>query len=115
MTKPQSEGSNEPAAVTLELRSFAMIREAVGEKTLIRRYDPPVTVRMVLADLEAAYPPLEGSFLDDADALRSSITVLRNGRHIDHFDEVETKLDDGDVVAVMPPVSGGVRRWRDGR
>lgn len=115
MTEPQSEGGHEPSAVTIELRLFATIRAAIGAKTLIRRYDPPATIGMVLADLEAAYPPLEDSLLEDTDALRSSISVLRNGRHIDHFDGIETVLDDGDVVVVMPPVSGGVCRRRDGR
>ena len=90
----------------LELKFFATFREAVGSKFLEREYDDGATVRDVLADLEAEYEGLSGQLLDDG-GLRSQINVLKNGREVLHMDGPDTTLDDGDTLAVFPPVAGG--------
>ena len=90
----------------LELKFFATFREAVGSKFLEREYDDGATVGDVLADLEAEYEELSGQLLDDGD-LRSQINVLKNGREVLHMDGPDTALDDGDTLAVFPPVAGG--------
>ena len=92
----------------LELKFFATFREAVGSKFLEREYDDGATVRDVLTDLEAEYEGLSGQLLDDGD-LRSQINVLKNGREVLHMDGPDTTLDDGDTLAVFPPVAGGSR------
>lgn len=108
MTGPRSDGGPDSGeSVALELRLFATFREAVGQKTLTRSYHEPVTVRSVVADLEESFPDLDGVLLNDEGDLRSTVTVIRNGRHVAHFDGVDTALADGDTLGVMPPVSGG--------
>jgi len=39
--------------------------------------------------------------------LRETVNVLVNGRGINLLSGLDTKLKDGDVVAIFPPVSGG--------
>ena len=96
----------------LELKFFATFREAVGSKYLDREYDADeVTVREVLADLEAEYEGLSGQLLGDG-GLRSQINVLKNGREVLHIDGPDTPLSDGDTLAVFPPVAGGARGRR---
>lgn len=90
----------------LELRYFATVREAVGERTAVREFDPEPTVRDVLAALETDHPELEGTLLADGSIARS-ITVLRNGTNVTHFDGGETELADGDTLSITPPVTGG--------
>lgn len=108
MNGPWTDGGRESTgSVDLELRLFATVRAAVGEKTLTRNYREPVTVRAVLVDLEDTFPALDGTLLDEEGELRSSVTIVRNGRHIAHFEGLDTTLADGDTLGVMPPVSGG--------
>ena len=90
----------------LELRFFATFREAVGQKTLVREVSADVTVGEVLRDLEAEYPDLEGQLFEDGD-LKSQVKVLKNGREVMHLDGLETRFEEGDALAVFPPVAGG--------
>jgi MoaD family protein len=95
----------------LELKFFATFREAVGSKTTTPEYpdaDYPdgLTVRDVLEDLEASYDGLAGELIEDDD-LRPQINVLKNGREVLHIDGLDTPMDDGDTLAVFPPVAGG--------
>jgi sulfur-carrier protein len=91
----------------LELRYFAMIREAVGERTTTREFDPETTVRDVLATLENDHPDLEGTLLADDGTIARSVTVLRNGTNVTHLERGATELADGDTLSITPPVTGG--------
>ena len=43
----------------------------------------------------------------DGAELRPYLAILKNGQHIFHLNGLDTKLDDGDTVAIFPPVGGG--------
>lgn len=90
----------------VDIRLFATVREAVGERTLTRTYEDAVTVRDVLRDLEETFPDAEGTLLDDGE-IRRSLTVLRNGRNVAHYAGADTELEAGDTLSLTPPVSGG--------
>lgn len=92
----------------LELRFFATFREAVGQKTIHRKYDDDaVTVGEVLRQLEAEFDGLEGDILDDEGDIQDMLTILKNGREVVHLDGTDTVLEDGDALSVFPPVAGG--------
>lgn len=88
----------------LSLKFFANFREAVGQKTITRKFPDGVTAGEVLADLEAEFPDLD--LLEEGD-LRPQINVLRNGRGVVHMDGVDTTLEAGDTLSIFPPVAGG--------
>ncbi len=90
----------------VEIRLFATVREAVGQRSLTRECDPETTVGELLAALEEEYPSLDGQLLDGS-AVAGGITVLRNGTHVTHFEGTETALADGDALSITPPVTGG--------
>lgn len=91
----------------IELRFFATVREAVGERTTTRRFEAGTTVGGVLADLERRVPALEGRLLEEDGAVSGSITVMRNGTNVTHHDGADTELADGDSLSITPPVTGG--------
>ena len=92
--------------MTVELRFFATVREAVGASTLTREFPSGTTVRKALETLESEYPDLEGVLLDDDD-VAASVTVMCNGVHVANLDGPATTLSDGDRVSITPPVTGG--------
>jgi len=90
----------------VQLKFFATFREAVGSKFLDREVEAGATVGDLLEGLERDYEGLAGELLVDGD-LRPQINVLRNGREVLHQQGVDTPIEDGDTVAVFPPVAGG--------
>lgn len=91
----------------VELKFFATFREAVGSKLADHTFDADsVTVGDVLATLEDEYEDLDGQLLDGGD-IRPMLSILKNGREVEHLDGTETVLEDGDTLAVFPPVAGG--------
>ncbi len=92
--------------MNLTLKFFATFREAVGSKIVEQSFPDATTVGDVLVALESEYEGLAGNLLVDGD-LKPQINVLLNGREVLHMNGVETTIDDGDTLAVFPPVAGG--------
>lgn len=44
---------------------------------------------------------------DNNGNLQPNIIVVRNGRNIRFENELDTRLDGGDTIAIFPPVAGG--------
>ena len=89
----------------IECAFFGPLREPVGTKTVVVDTDAE-TVGALLAELEAAYPGLDGRLLDGGE-LVGDLVVTWNGRHVQHEDGLETSLSDGDVIRMTPAVYGG--------
>jgi len=95
----------------VNVRFFAALRELVGKK--IEHLEFPdsedVTVGRSLKQLAERYGEGFVDFVFDRKTgdIRSYLTLLVNGRSIATLNELETKLVDGDVLAILPPVSGG--------
>lgn len=41
------------------------------------------------------------------DTLRDLVNIIKNGRNVMFLAGLETTLEDGDVIALFPPVAGG--------
>lgn len=64
------------------------------------------TVQLALDDLVRQFPGL-GTKLFDKGKLRPFVNVFINEEDIRYLDEMETKLEDGATVALIPAVAGG--------
>ena len=90
-----------------EWKLFADLAEHAGDKHVTVDASAGDTVGDALEQLVADRPDLEARVLDDGE-LRSQINVLRNGTNVLVEEEgLETELEDGDELALFPPVSGG--------
>jgi len=91
----------------MRVRIFATLRQLVGAKEAEVEVEAGDTVRNVLAKLTAAYPALGEHVLDNDGNLQSSMNVLINGRSIRFLDGLDTAIQEGDQLALFPPVGGG--------
>jgi molybdopterin synthase sulfur carrier subunit len=89
----------------LELRCFATFRETVGQKTVTREYEDASTIGDVARTLAEEYPEME-LFGEDG-SLREFVTILKDGKDVEHIHGLETPLEDGATISVFPPVAGG--------
>ena len=85
---------------------FADLAEVAGGKEIEVGAEPGETVGEALAELVAERPELEDRIYE-AGELRDHINVLRNGTNVHSEDGLDTELEDGDELALFPPVSGG--------
>ncbi len=79
---------------TVEVLFFAAAREAAGTSSARVGIEPGTTVDALAAALRARFPKLAA-----VGAVRFAVG--------ERFADGATRLADGDVVALIPPVSGG--------
>ena len=65
------------------------------------------TVAEVLKQLEAAHPGFAARLYDDQGELRRFVNVFVADEDIRFLQGVDTPLDDGSVVSIIPAVAGG--------
>lgn len=92
--------------MNVEVKSFARFREHFGESVLL---DLPegTTIAGALLKLADSASSESGILFSSPGILHSYIIVMINRERIDTCDAASRVLDDGDVVVVYPPVSGG--------
>ncbi|WP_101294385.1 ubiquitin-like small modifier protein 1 [Halegenticoccus soli] len=91
----------------MEWKLFADLAEAADGRRVTVEVDGGATVGDALDALLEARPALADRVLDDEGDLRDHINVLRNGENVFTADGLDTELEEGDELALFPPVSGG--------
>lgn len=64
-------------------------------------------VRVVLGELERRHPDLYKCVCDETGAVRRHVNLFVNSSDVRDRNGLDTALAPGDVVAIMPAVSGG--------
>jgi len=68
---------------------------------------PAPSLRELLAQLEQRYPELHRSVCDETGAVRRHVNLFINTSNSRDLEGVDTVLTPGDVVTILPAVSGG--------
>ena len=95
----------------VSVRFFTSLREIVGKKeeTLEFSDDEKVTVDRVLRVLSHEYGRSFVDYVYDpiTREVKGFLQFLVNGKSATSLNGLQTKLKDGDVLAILPPVGGG--------
>lgn len=67
------------------------------------------TVGDVLQGLVSKYGDLRRHLYNDDGRLRSFVNVYVNDEDVRYLEGMDTPVEDGDVVAILPAVAGGTR------
>ena len=65
------------------------------------------TVRAALGELERRYPSLHRSICDERGVVRPHVNLFVNKSHVRDREGLDTALSAGDVLTILPAVSGG--------
>ena len=65
------------------------------------------TIGAVFEDLTARFPGLAGNLVDDDGNLHKFVNVYRDDDDIRYLDGLDTSVDDGNVISILPAVAGG--------
>ena len=89
----------------IQVRVPTALRQVTGGTT---RIEVEAThVGAALKELESAYPALRAVLRDEEGTLHPRVSVYVNDRHVRFLQGLETPLEDGDEVYVLPVVMGG--------
>ncbi len=93
------------ASTTIPVHLSSILRDYCGGASQM-----PVTagsVREALAQIERENPGLHRAICDETGAVRRHINVFVNSDAIRDLDGLDTPIGPGDVLTILPAVSGG--------
>jgi len=91
--------------VTVAIHVSAALREYCGGAAEIRL--AASSIRSALEQLEHSHPSLYGSVCDERGAVRRHVNLFVNTSNVRDREGLDTALAPGDVVTILPAVSGG--------
>jgi molybdopterin converting factor small subunit len=65
------------------------------------------SVRAALEQIERSYPALYRSICDETGVMRRHVNLFVNSCHMREREGLDTALVSGDVITILPAVSGG--------
>ena len=65
------------------------------------------SVRAALEQIERSHPSLYRSICDETGTVRRHVNLFVNSSHVRDREGLDTALEPGDVVTILPAVSGG--------
>jgi len=90
----------------VHVKAFATFREVMDNQVEME-FTGGTTVHILLTDLTRRYSGLGELMFATPDTLRDFVNILKNGRNIHFLSGLNTVLEDGDVIALFPPIAGG--------
>ena len=90
----------------VRVKAFATFRE-VMDNQVDMEFTEGTTLRTLLADLTGRYGGLNELMFATPDTLRDFVNILKNGRNVHFLSGLDTQLENGDVIALFPPIAGG--------
>ena len=95
----------------VSVRFFTSLREIVDKKEEPLKFseDAKVTVDLVLKTLAQRFGKRFAEYVYDGKTgeVRGFLQFLINGKSATTLNGLQTELEDGDVLAILPPVGGG--------
>jgi sulfur-carrier protein len=91
--------------MAIEVRVPTVLRQHTdGEKKV---HADGGTLAELIADLDVQHPGLGGRLVDEGGQLHRFVNVYVNDEDARFLGGLETPLEDGDVVSILPAVAGG--------
>jgi sulfur-carrier protein len=82
-----------------------MMRPRVGGQPVVE--GEAGTLREVLEDIERQYPGFSSAIVTDSGGLHRFVNLYVNDEDVRYLESLETRIEDGDTVAILPAVAGG--------
>ena len=94
----------------IKVTGYLTLKKAMGDKSVLEIEMKNATIRVVLSNLCKRFGQGFSELIFDPKTkdLSDHIRVLVNGRHYKYLpNRLDTELEEGDEVALFPPLAGG--------
>ncbi len=92
-------------ALTITIHVPRVLRDCCGGASELSLSAP--SVRAALEQLKRSHPSLYGSICDETGRVRRHVNLFVNTSHVRDREGLDTALVPGDVIIIIPAVSGG--------
>ena len=89
----------------VEVRLPTVLRQHAGGQATVKANGS--TLGEAIDDLVRQFPGLAGQVVTPEGTLHRFVNVYVNDDDVRYLDKLDTKLDDGDVISMLPAVAGG--------
>ena len=89
----------------VEVRLPTVLRQYAGGQPSVHANG--ATIGEVLDDLVRQFPPMGGHVVTEDGALHKFVNVYKDDDDIRYLDKLDTKVEDGTVITILPAVAGG--------
>ena len=92
----------------IEVKFFTSLREITGKKVDEIQLQSVITVEELLILLSEKYGKKFNEYIyNKKGKVHGFLSFLVNGKNINVLEGFDTKLKQGDTIAILPPVGGG--------
>ena len=91
--------------MAVEVRIPTILRKHTGGARAVEAKG--ATVREVIEQLESNHPGLRAAILADGGEIHRFINIYLNDEDVRFSGALETPVEDGDVMSILPAVAGG--------
>jgi molybdopterin converting factor small subunit len=85
------------------------LKLSYGQEELLSQFPgaDQVSVRLVMLSVKSAHPEIYQRWCDAEGRLRETLNVFINGEHIRYRSGLESMLEEGDEIYIVPLITGG--------
>ena len=87
------------------VRVPGMLRPTVGGERIVAAHGS--TLRELIENVDSRHPGFAGQLLEPDGAQRRFVNIYLNDEDVRYLDGLDTRVDEGDVVSILPAVAGG--------
>jgi len=91
--------------MSVDVRVPTVLRKHTGGERMVKVDGG--TVATVIDSLDQKFPGLKVELLGDDGQIRQFVNIYVNDEDVRYLDRLQTKVGDGDSVAILPAVAGG--------
>ena len=94
--------------MNVEVKFFTSLREITGKKVEQVELQNTVTIDELVTVLANRYGKKFREYIyDKRGEVQPFLSFLVNGKNVNTMNGLDTKLENGDAIAILPPVGGG--------
>jgi sulfur-carrier protein len=94
--------------MAVEVRIPTILRKHTGGARAVEAKG--ATIREVIEQLESNHPGLRAAILAEGGEIHRFINIYLNDEDVRFSGALETPVEDGDVMSILPAVAGGAAR-----
>ncbi len=91
--------------MSVQVRIPPLLRQTTAGERAVQGVGP--TIDAVLADIDRRYPGFREMLFADDGELRRFVNIYLNDEDIRYLAQLDTPVQDGDTVSILPAVAGG--------